>query len=41
MVLPDYVDAEKIKAKYENGVLTITIPKREEVKTKIVDVKVE
>jgi len=41
MVLPEYVDSEKIKAKYENGVLTITIPKHEEVKAKVVDVKVE
>ncbi|MCS7175408.1 Hsp20/alpha crystallin family protein [Pseudothermotoga sp.] len=41
LALPDYVDAEKIKAKYENGVLTITIPKREEKKVKIVDVEVE
>lgn len=28
------VDAEKIQAKYENGVLHLTIPKREEVKQK-------
>lgn len=41
LALPDYVDAEKIKAKYENGVLTITIPKREEKKVKVVDVEVE
>ncbi|MEN3008981.1 Hsp20/alpha crystallin family protein [Pseudothermotoga sp.] len=41
LALPDYVDAEKIKAKYEDGVLTITIPKREEKKVKIVDVEVE
>lgn len=41
LALPDYADAEKIKAKYENGVLTITIPKREEKKVKVVDVEVE
>lgn len=28
------VDADKIQAKYENGVLHLTIPKREEVKQK-------
>lgn len=28
------VDADNIKAKYENGVLLLTIPKREEVKQK-------
>ncbi|AEH50122.1 Hsp20/alpha crystallin family protein [Pseudothermotoga thermarum] len=39
--LPDYVDAEKIKARYENGVLTISIPKKEEKKAKVVDVEVE
>lgn len=41
LALPDYVDTEKIKAKYENGVLTVTIPKREEVRAKVVDVKIE
>ena len=39
--LPDYVDAEKIKAKYENGVLVINIPKKEEKKKKVIDVKIE
>ncbi|HOJ88328.1 MAG TPA: Hsp20/alpha crystallin family protein [Pseudothermotoga sp.] len=39
--LPDYVESEKIKAKYENGVLTISLPKREDKKAKVVDVKVE
>lgn len=32
--LPNSVDSEKIKAKYENGILNIVIPKREEVKPK-------
>lgn len=39
--LPDYVDSEKIKAKYEDGILTITIPKKEEKKKKTIDVKIE
>jgi len=30
--LPDSVDSDKIKAKYENGVLKVTIPKREDAK---------
>jgi len=30
----DVVDAEKIQAKYENGVLYLTIPKKEEAKQK-------
>ncbi|WP_250435962.1 Hsp20/alpha crystallin family protein [Hanstruepera flava] len=32
--LPDTVDTEKINAKYENGILNIHIPKREEAKRK-------
>lgn len=32
--LPASVDADKIKAKYDNGVLKINIPKREEAKSK-------
>lgn len=32
--LPDTVDAEKIKASYNNGILSIKIPKREEEKEK-------
>ena len=30
--LPDEVNKEKIEAKYENGVLTLSLPKKEEVK---------
>ncbi len=32
--LPNIVDNEKIGAKYENGILKVTIPKREEAKPK-------
>lgn len=33
-VSQDAVDVDKIEAKYENGILHITLPKREEVKPK-------
>ncbi len=32
--LPEAVDADKIKASHKDGVLTITIPKRDEIKRK-------
>lgn len=32
--LPDTVENEKIRARYENGLLCLTIPKREEAKRK-------
>jgi len=32
--LPDLVDDDKIKAKYESGILYVTIPKKEEAKPK-------
>jgi len=37
--LPTSVVAEKAKAEFENGVLTITLPKAEEVKPKTITVK--
>ena len=39
--LPDTVDSEKIDADYKNGVLTITIPKKSEVKAREIPVKVQ
>lgn len=39
--IPDIVDASKIKAKFENGVLKVELPKKEEAKEKIVDVEIE
>ncbi len=38
--LPDTVDAEKIESRYDNGVLTIVMPKAEEKKKKQIQVKV-
>jgi HSP20 family protein len=32
--LPEYADAEKISAEYKNGLLVLTIPKKEEAKQK-------
>ena len=39
--LPDTVDGEKVKADYRNGVLTITLPKKEVAKPKSISVNVE
>ncbi len=39
--LPENLDPEKIRAAYENGVLTVTLPKREEVKPRQVAVDVK
>jgi HSP20 family protein len=37
--LPAAVNADKIEARYEKGVLTITCPKKEKVKPKAIEVK--
>ena len=39
--LPENVDLTKISASYENGVLTVTLPKREEVKPKQIAIEVK
>ncbi len=38
--LPGSVDAEKVVSGYEHGVLTITLPKREEAQARRIEVKV-
>jgi HSP20 family protein len=38
--LPSIVDQEKIKAEYKDGVLELTLPKREEAKPKQISIKV-
>lgn len=39
VTLPSPVAADKVKAKYQDGVLTITLPKTEEAKRKQIDVQ--
>jgi|SRR4051812_48973528 len=39
LTLPSAVDADKVKATYENGILTITLPKSEAAKPKQIQVK--
>ena len=39
VTLPTSIVAEKAKAEFENGVLTLTLPKAEEVKPKAIKVK--
>jgi HSP20 family protein len=39
--LPDDVLKDKIDASYENGILTITLPKSEEAKPKEIEVKIK
>jgi len=38
--LPETVDAEKVKADYKSGVLTITVPKKEIAKPKTIHVEI-
>ena len=39
--LPEVVDAEKAESAYENGVLTVTLPKQEEKKARKIEVQVK
>ena len=40
VALPENVNADKVSAAYENGVLTVTLPKKEEAKPKKIAVTV-
>lgn len=39
MKLPAAVDPDKVQATYKNGVLTVVLPKKEEVKPKAIEIK--
>lgn len=39
--IPEEVQADKVSAAYENGVLTVTLPKREEAKPKKITVAIK
>ncbi|HVG57518.1 MAG TPA: Hsp20/alpha crystallin family protein [Hyalangium sp.] len=39
--LPDTVDANNVAARYEHGVLTLTMPRKEEAKPRVIEVKVQ
>jgi HSP20 family protein len=39
MKLPAMVDSDKVEATYKNGVLTVVLPKKEEVKPKAIEIK--
>jgi HSP20 family protein len=41
MKLPATVDADKVEATYKNGVLTVVLPKKEEVKPKAIEIKAD
>lgn len=41
VALPVEVDSEKVQANYENGILSITLPKAESAKPKKINVKVK
>ena len=40
VTLPQYADATRIEASYHNGILELTIPKREESKPKKIELKI-
>ncbi len=39
--LPNSIDAEKVAAEYKDGLLTLTLPKREEAKPKTIKINVK
>jgi HSP20 family protein len=41
LTLPTAVQGDKIKAEYENGIVTLTLPKAEEARPKTVNIKVK
>ena len=41
IAIPEDVHADKVSAAYENGVLTVTLPKKEEAKPKKITIEVK
>jgi len=41
LTLPTPIQGDKVKAEYENGVVTLTLPKAEEARPKTVNIKVK
>jgi len=41
VVLPTQVDKEKIEAEFEKGILKIVLPKEEELKSNLIEIKVK
>lgn len=41
LTIPEHVQADKVSASYEDGVLTVTLPKREEAKPKKIAVAIK
>jgi HSP20 family protein len=41
VTIPEHVQADKVSASYEDGVLTVTLPKREEAKPRKVTVAIQ
>lgn len=41
ITLPEGVDANNVKASYKNGVLDVTVPKKEEAKAKHISIEVK
>lgn len=41
IAMPETVQTDKVSAAYENGVLTVTLPKREEVKPKKITIEIK
>lgn len=39
--LPTTVDPSRVEAKFEHGVLTVTLPRREEARPRVIEVKVQ